>query len=152
MIRLIFVGRVKEEWLKEQIEEYVKRIGRFTRIQIDEVKDEKILGNDYSKIKKAEGERILKLLDDDYVIALDHNGKSLDSPEFAQALKKSSQEHRRLTFVVGGALGLSDDVLKRCNLKLSLSKMTFTNQMVRLLLVEQVYRAFTILAGMEYHK
>ena len=152
MIRIIFVGRVKEEWLREQIEEYVKRLGRFTKIQIDEVKDEKILGNDYEKIKKAEGERILKLLSEDYVIALDANGKALDSPEFAKALKKSNDENKRLTFVIGGALGLSDDVLKRCDLKLSLSKMTFTNQMVRLLLVEQIYRAFTILAGMEYHK
>jgi 23S rRNA (pseudouridine1915-N3)-methyltransferase len=152
MIRIIFVGRVKEDWLREQIDEYVKRTSRFTRIQIDEVKDEKILGNDYDKIKKAEGDRILKLIDDDFVIALDANGKSLDSPEFAKALKKSGEENRRLTFVIGGALGLSEEVLKRCNLKLSLSKMTFTNQMVRLLLVEQIYRAFTIMAGTEYHK
>jgi 23S rRNA (pseudouridine1915-N3)-methyltransferase len=152
MIRIIFVGRVKEEWLREQIEEYVKRLGRFTKIQIDEVKDEKILGSDYNKIKTAEGERILNLLNDDYVIALDANGKALDSPEFAKALKKSSEQSRRMTFVIGGALGLSDAVLKRCDLKLSISKMTFTNQMVRLLLVEQIYRAFTILAGMEYHK
>jgi 23S rRNA (pseudouridine1915-N3)-methyltransferase len=152
MIRIIFVGRVKEDWLKEQIDEYVKRMGRFTRVQVDEVKDEKILGKDYEKIKKAEGERILNLLDDDYLIALDANGKSLDSPEFARALKKAGDENKRMTFVIGGALGLHDDVLKRCNLKLSLSRMTFTNQMVRLLLVEQVYRAFTILEGMEYHK
>jgi len=152
MIRIIFVGRVKEDWLKEQIDEYVKRMGRFTRVQVDEVKDEKILGKDYEKIKKAEGERILNLLDDDYLIALDANGKSLDSPEFAKALKKAGDENKRMTFVIGGALGLHDDVLKRCNLKLSLSRMTFTNQMVRLLLVEQVYRAFTILEGMEYHK
>jgi 23S rRNA (pseudouridine1915-N3)-methyltransferase len=152
MIRIIFVGRVKEEWLREQIEEYVTRIGRFIRIDIDEVKDEKILGRDYEKIKKAEGERILNILGDDYAIALDANGKSLDSPEFAKALKKAGDDNKRLTFVIGGALGLHDDVLKRCNLKLSLSRMTFTNQMVRLLLVEQIYRAFTILAGMEYHK
>jgi 23S rRNA (pseudouridine1915-N3)-methyltransferase len=152
MIRIIFVGRVKEEWLREQIEEYVNRIGRFIRIDIDEVKDEKILGRDYEKIKKAEGERILNILGDDYAIALDANGKSLDSPEFAKALKKAGDDNKRLTFVIGGALGLHDDVLKRCNLKLSLSRMTFTNQMVRLLLVEQIYRAFTILAGMEYHK
>ncbi|MBW2968005.1 23S rRNA (pseudouridine(1915)-N(3))-methyltransferase RlmH [Candidatus Woesearchaeota archaeon] len=152
MIRIIFVGRSKEDWLRAQIDEYVKRIGRFTRIDIDEIKDEKILGKDYKRIKDAEGERILNLIKDDYVIALDSDGKSFDSAKFAKALKTAGEQHLRLTFIVGGALGLSDAVLKRANLKLSLSEMTFTNQMVRLLLVEQLYRAFTIMAGMEYHK
>ena len=152
MIRIIFVGKTKEDWLKEQIDEYSKRLGRFVRIQIDEVKDEKILGTDFERIKKAEGERIIKLLDDDYAIALDINGKEFGSKEFATAMKKANEENKRLTFIVGGAMGLSDEVLKKCKIRLSLSKMTFTNQMVRLLLVEQIYRAFTILAGMEYHK
>jgi 23S rRNA (pseudouridine1915-N3)-methyltransferase len=152
MIRIIFVGKVKEPWLQEQVDEYVKRLGRFVRIQVDEVKDEKITGTDYEKIKKNEGQRIINLLNEDYCIALDVNGKELGSKEFATALKKAGDENKRLTFIVGGALGLSDEVLKHCRLRLSLSKMTFTNQMVRLLLVEQIYRAFTILAGMEYHK
>lgn len=152
MIRIIFVGRVKETWLREQIEEYVKRLGRFVRVQVDEVKDEKILGKDYDKIKRAEGERILKLINEDYVIALDAEGKSLDSEMFSEALGKAVSQGRKITFVVGGALGLSNTVLKRADMKLSLSAMTFTNQMVRLLLVEQIYRAFTILEGMEYHK
>jgi 23S rRNA (pseudouridine1915-N3)-methyltransferase len=152
MIRIIFIGRVKEAWLKDQINEYVKRIGRFARIQVEEIKDEKILGRDYEKIKRAEGQRLLKLLNDDYVVALDAEGDALESEAFAKALVKAKHGSKRVTFVVGGALGLSKAVLKRADMKLSLSQMTFTNQMVRLLLVEQIYRAFTIAAGMEYHK
>lgn len=152
MIRIIFVGRMKEQWLKDQVDEYVKRLGRFVRIQIDEVKDEKIVGRDYEKIKDREGERILNLLGDDFVIALDNNGKGMASEKFAKSLSESVAENKRITFVVGGALGLGKAVLKRADQKLSLSEMTLTNQMVRLMLVEQIYRAFTIMAGMEYHK
>jgi 23S rRNA (pseudouridine1915-N3)-methyltransferase len=152
MIRIIFVGRTKEDWLKAQISEYVKRTNRFVRVQIDELKDEKIVGRDYAKVKKKEGERILKLLDNDYVVALDSNGKSMESKAFATSLSKAIVDNKRITFVVGGALGLSDAVLKKADFKLSLSKMTLTNQMVRLVLVEQIYRAFTIMKGMEYHK
>jgi len=152
MIRIIFVGRMKEEWLRDQVNEYVKRLGRFVKIQVDEIKDEKILGKDHSRIKDKEGERILKLIGDDYLIALDGNGKSLRSEAFAKSLSESVADNKRITFVVGGALGLSDAVLKRADFKLSLSEMTLTNQMVRLMLVEQIYRAFTIMAGMEYHK
>jgi 23S rRNA (pseudouridine1915-N3)-methyltransferase len=152
MIRIIFVGKSKEPWLRGQINEYVKRLGAFCRLQVEEVKDEKVMGRDYEQIKKKEGDRILKILDDDYVIGLDAGGQSLESAQFAKALEKAAQSNRKITFVVGGALGLSDDLLKRCNMKLSLSRMTFTNQMVRLILVEQIYRAFTISAGMQYHK
>lgn len=152
MIRIIFVGRVKERWLKEAFDEYVKRTSRFVRIQIDEVKDEKIMGKDYDAIKKKEGERILKLIKDDFVIGLDVEGESLGSETFAKALNKAGEKSKKITFVVGGALGLSKEVLKRCDMKMSLSRMTFTNQMVRLLLIEQIYRAFMIMAGREYHK
>ena len=119
MIRLIFVGKVKEEWLRDQIEEYTKRLTRFTRIEIEEINDEKILGEDYDKIKKKEGEKILELLKDDYAIALDVNGKSLASEDFAKAVKTAGDQNKRVTFIIGGALGLSDEVLKRCQLKVS---------------------------------
>jgi 23S rRNA (pseudouridine1915-N3)-methyltransferase len=152
MIRIIFVGRVKEEWLRAQIDEYVKRLGRFVRVQVDEVKDEKVLGKDHTRIKKIEGDRILKLISEDYLIALDVEGKALDSENFSETLGRAADQGKRVTFVVGGALGLSDEVLARADMRLSLSRMTFTNQMVRLLLVEQIYRAFTIMEGMEYHK
>ena len=92
------------------------------------------------------------MLKDDYVIVLDENGQSVKSQQFAQSLSSAVAEHKRITFVVGGALGLSDDILKRADFNLSISKMTLTNQMIRLVLVEQIYRAFTIMAGMEYHK
>jgi 23S rRNA (pseudouridine1915-N3)-methyltransferase len=141
MIHIIFVGRLEEKWLKEAIDEYVKRISKFASILIDEVKDEKILGKDYSAIKKKEGERILNLVGDDFVVGIDVEGESLESKAFAKALDKAGSEHKKITFVVGGTLGLSDEVLKRCDMKLSLSPVTFTNQMVRLLLVEQIYRA-----------
>ena len=152
MMRIICVGKVKEKWLREAIDEYVKRINRFTKIEMHEVKDEKIMGKDAEVIKKKEGEKILALLKDDFVIALDENGKSIESEKFAKAMKTTGDSHQNITFVVGGALGLSDKVLKRCNMKLSLSRMTMTNQMVRLLLIEQIYRAFMILTGREYHK
>ncbi len=153
MIRLIFVGKTKEKWLQEQIDEYVKRTNRWIRVQVDELKDEKVIGRDHDKIKKKEGERLLKLIDDtDYVIALDETGKSMQSEKFARSLEEAVEESKRLTFVVGGALGLSEEVLNRADSKLSLSKMTLTNQMARLMLVEQIYRAFTIMAGMKYHK
>ncbi len=153
MIRIIFVGKTKEQWLREQVDEYVKRTGRWVRLQVDELKDEKVVGSEYDKVKNKEGERILKLVSDqDYLIALDENGHSIKSKQFAQSLGDAVVEHKRITFVVGGALGLSDAVLKRADYKLSISKMTLTNQMVRLVLVEQIYRAFTIMAGMEYHK
>ena len=152
MIRIIFVGRVKEQWLREAIDEYTRRISRFTKIEMHEVKDEKILGKDEGAIKKKEGERILNLLKDDFVIGLNVEGESIESEAFAKALKKAGDEHRRLTFVVGGALGLSKEALKRCDMILSLSRMTMTNQMVRLLLIEQIYRAFMIMAGRKYHR
>jgi 23S rRNA (pseudouridine1915-N3)-methyltransferase len=152
MMRIIFVGKVKEKWLKEAFDEYVKRISAFARIQIDEVKDEKIMGKDEEAIKRKEGERILNLLKDDFVIGLDVEGESLGSETFAKALGKAGEKSRRITFVVGGALGLSKEVLKRCDMKLSLSRMTMTNQMVRLLLIEQIYRAFMIMAGRQYHR
>ena len=152
MMRIICVGKVKEKWLRDAIDEYAKRITRFAKIEMHEVKDEKIMGKDEKVIKNKEGEKILSLLKDDFVIALDENGKSLESEKFAKAMKKTGDSHQKITFVVGGALGLSDEVLKRCDMKLSLSRMTLTNQIVRLLLIEQIYRAFMITAGREYHR
>jgi 23S rRNA (pseudouridine1915-N3)-methyltransferase len=150
MIRLIFVGKVKEDWLKEAIDEYIKRISAFTKIEVLEVKDEKIIGMDQERIKRTEGEKILNLAKNDFLIGLDVGGKTLASEEFADCLSKI--ESKNMTFVVGGALGLSQDVLKRCNAKVSLSKMTFTNQIVRLVLVEQIYRSFMISQGRPYHR
>ncbi len=153
MIKIIFVGKVKDQWLKEAIAEYVKRLGRFTKVELFEVKDSKIMGKDSDRIMKEEGERILRHIKDsgdEYVITLEIDGKEMASEKFALEMGKLIDKN--LVFVVGGALGLSKEVLKRSNFKMSLSKMTLTNQMVRVLLVEQIYRAYMINAGREYHK
>ncbi len=152
MIRIIFVGKAKEEWLNSAMAEYIKRLDRFTKLEIIEVKDEKITGTDTESVKRKEGERILSIVDDDFTVALEIRGKTLSSEEFAENMKSLVMQNKKLTFICGGALGLSDEVLQRCRMKLSLSRMTFTNQMVRLILIEQIYRAFMINAGMEYHK
>ncbi|MFC1722601.1 23S rRNA (pseudouridine(1915)-N(3))-methyltransferase RlmH [Nanoarchaeota archaeon] len=152
MIRIIFVGKVKEDWIKEALAEYSGRLKRFVSFEMIEVKDEKIIGTDASRIIEKEGDKILALLKDDYVVALDVAGKEFASEEFAEKLNGVVMDNKKVTFVVGGALGLDKRVLDKARIKVSLSKMTMTNQMVRVLLLEQIYRAFTIMKGIEYHK
>ncbi len=151
MIRIISVGRTKEKWLKEAIAEYVKRLGRFTKIELVEVKEEKVI-QDAARVKKIEAERLLKNAKDFYVVALDSCGKQIDSGELAMLLKKQEQCSCDIAFLIGGPMGLSKEVLKSADMQLSLSNMTFTHQMVRLILLEQVYRGHMINAGREYHK
>ena len=157
-IRIIAIGKIKEKYLKEGIEEYVNRIRPYSQIEIVEVNDESIVDNpNDSEIKKAidkEGERVLKLLKpSDYLIGLDLNKKELDSMEFASFLeKKFVLGGSSINFVIGGSYGLSDELKKRCNDSISLSKMTFLHQMTRLILLEQIYRAFKINKNETYHK
>lgn len=157
-IRIIAIGKIKEKYLKEGIEEYVNRIRPYSQIEIVEVNDESIVDNpNDSEIKKAidkEGERVLKLLKpSDYLIGLDLNKKELDSMEFASFLeKKFVLGGSGINFVIGGSYGLSDELKKRCNDSISLSKMTFLHQMTRLILLEQIYRAFKINKNETYHK
>lgn len=157
-IRIIAIGKVKEKYLKEGIEEYVNRIRPYSQIEIVEVNDESIVDNpNDSEIKKAidkEGKRALKLLKpSDYLIGLDLNKKELDSVEFASFLeKKFVLGGSNINFVIGGSYGLSDELKKRCNDSISLSKMTFLHQMTRLILLEQIYRAFKINKNETYHK
>ena len=157
-IRIIAIGKIKEKYLKEGIEEYVNRIRPYSQIEIVEVNDESIVDNpNDSEIKKAidkEGERVLKLLKpSDYLIGLDLNKKELDSVEFASFLeKKFVLGGSNINFVIGGSYGLSDELKKRCNDSISLSKMTFLHQMTRLILLEQIYRAFKINKNETYHK
>ena len=152
MIRLIFVGKVKDTWIKEAIDEYVKRLGRWTKVELIEIKDERIIGKDANKIIEAEADRILPLLKDEYIIALDVAGKELKSGQFADTIKQATLDNPKITFIIGGALGISPRLLKKAKLKLSMSKMTLTHQMIRILLVEQIYRAYTIMKGIDYHK
>ena len=157
-ISIITVGKLKEKYLKLGIDEYTKRLSSYSKIEIIEVPDEKapeILSDaEMLQVKKKEGERILaKVPTDAHVIALAIEGKQKSSEELADTIDKlGTYGKSKVTFIIGGSLGLSDEVLKRADDKLSFSKMTFPHQLMRLILVEQVYRAFRIMRGEPYHK
>ena len=157
-IRIYAIGKIKEAYLRNGIEEYLGRIKPYSQIEIVEVNDEPIVDNPHpSDIKKAidiEGKRILKLLkNNEYLIGLDLNKKELNSPQFADYLnEKFVLGGSNISFVIGGSYGLSDELKNRCNDSISLSKMTFLHQMTRLILLEQIYRAFKINRNETYHK
>ena len=157
-ITIISVGKLKEKYLKMGIEEYSKRLGSYAKIELIEVADEKAPENlsdaDMDIVKKKEGERILaKIGADTYVIALAIEGKMKSSEQLAEDIQSLMTYGRsKVTFVIGGSLGLHDDVMKRSDEKLSFSKMTLPHQLMKLVLVEQVYRAFRIIKGEPYHK
>ncbi|MCK0469818.1 23S rRNA (pseudouridine(1915)-N(3))-methyltransferase RlmH [Halalkalibacter sp. APA_J-10(15)] len=157
-ISIITVGKLKEKYLKQGIAEYEKRLGAYAKIEIIEVPDEKapeqLSETEMQQVKQKEGERILaKLHPDAHVIALAIEGKMLTSEQLAENLDKlATYGKSKITFIIGGSLGLSDEVMKRANEALSFSKMTFPHQLMRLVLVEQVYRAFRIVRGEPYHK
>ena len=157
-IKIFAIGKIKEKYLKDGINEYLERIKPYSQIEIIEVNDEPIVDNPHpSDIKKAidtEGSRVLKLLKpNDYLIGLDLNKKEMSSPEFAEFLnKKFVSGGSNISFVIGGSYGLSDELKQRCNDSISLSKMTFLHQMTRLILLEQIYRAFKINRNETYHK
>jgi 23S rRNA (pseudouridine1915-N3)-methyltransferase len=152
-IRIIQLGRFKDKELASLAAELTKRLGAFSDLKIDELKDQSP-SKSFSKDRciEEEGEKILAALSDgEFVIALDERGREFSSEEFASKLGSWKDNGRALTFVTGGAFGLSAAVRERADLVLSLSKMTFTHQMVRPILLEQIYRAFCIIAGKEYH-
>ena len=154
-INFIVVDRTKASYLRKGEEEYLKRLRRFARYRYTEIKPEKaVKGIPDHEIMDKEGERILsKLEKSDYLIALDKSGKQYSSINLASWLKKLSLDVRgSVCFAIGGPVGLSEEVLKNADSVLSLSKMTMTHEMCRLLLLEQVYRAFTIIEGHKYHK
>lgn len=157
-ITIIAVGKIKESYLKEGINEYIKRLRRFCNIDIIEVADqqapESLSPAQEEQVRETEGESILKKIKPgSTVIALDVRGISLDSVEFADKINNyaiSGNSH--ITFIIGGSLGLHNNVLKAANERLSLSRMTFPHQLTRLILLEQIYRAFKIINGEPYHK
>ena len=157
-IKIYAIGKIKEKYLKDGINEYLERIKPYCHIEIVEVNDESIRENPHdSEIKLAidnEGKRVLKLLkDNEYLIGLDLGKKEPNSVEFAEFLeKKFVQGGSNISFVIGGSYGLSDELKNRCNDSISLSKMTFLHQMTRLILLEQIYRAFKINRNETYHK
>ncbi len=157
-ISIITVGKLKEKYLKQGIQEYVKRLQPYAKIEIIEVPDEKAPENlseaEMQQVKQKEGERILqKISPDSHVIALAIEGKQETSEQFAKTLDNlATYGKSKVAFVIGGSLGLSDEVMKRADSSMSFSKMTFPHQLMRLVLVEQVYRAFRINRGEPYHK
>ena len=157
-ITLITVGKIKEKYLKDAIAEYSKRLSRYCKLEIIEVADEKTPDQASEtveeNIRSKEGERILKHIRDDmYVITLEIGGKMLSSEELAQKIETLGiQGESSIAFVIGGSIGLGKDVLKRSDFALSFSKMTFPHQLMRVILLEQVYRVYRIMNGEPYHK
>lgn len=157
-IKLFVIGKIKEQYLKLGIQEYVSRITPYCKLDIIEVNDEPVRDNpsnaEIEIVKNKEAEKILKLLKtSDYLIGLDLNKKEMKSEEFAEYLdKKLEVGGSSVSFVIGGSYGLGDKLKERCNDSISLSKMTFLHQMTRLILLEQIYRAFKINKNEVYHK
>ena len=157
-LRVICVGRLKEKFYTDAVNEFKKRLSRFAEVEIVELADEKapekLSDAELEQIKLAEGRRILaKLADGETVVALEIRGVQLSSTELAEKLKNLMLEGKsRIAFIIGGSNGLSSEVLSRADLKLSFSKMTFSHQIFRIMLMEQLYRAFKIINNEPYHK
>lgn len=157
MIKIIGVGKIKDKHLKALCDEYTKRLQPYHKVEVIEVSDEAITGSSLKEeamVKEKEGVRVLsKIKDGDYVVLLDLHGEELDSPSLAKKIADiQTYQTSNITFVIGGSLGLSDDLLKRSNYRLKLSKLTFLHQMTRLILLEQIYRSYKILSNETYHK
>lgn len=157
-ITVVAVGKLKEKYLKEGINEYSKRLSRFCELQVIEVDDEQAPDNlsvsQEKQVKKREAERIMKKVkEESTLIVLDLKGKKLNSEEFSDKLNSffiSGKSH--LTFVIGGSLGLDEELIQKADFRLCLSNMTFPHQLARLILLEQIFRAFKILNNETYHK
>ena len=151
MIKIICVGKIKEKFFKEAIEEYKKRLTKYTKISIIEVEDINL--NNEELIKQKESELILKHIDKkDYIITLEIEGKQLTSIELSNKIEDLEQTNPNITFIIGGSYGLHQDVLDKSNFRLSFSKMTFPHQLFRVLLLEQIFRSYKILNNEKYHK
>ncbi|WYK00877.1 ribosomal RNA large subunit methyltransferase H [Enterococcus sp. 7F3_DIV0205] len=157
-IKIITVGKLKEKYLVQGINEYLKRLQSYAKVEIIEVSDEKAPENlseaEMLQVKGKEGERILaKISDQDHVFVLAINGKQFSSEDFSKEIEQLGIHGKsQLAFVIGGSLGLSDEVLKRSQQQMSFGKLTYPHQLMRLVLVEQIYRGFRIMRGEPYHK
>jgi len=157
-ISIICVGKLKEKYLKEAVAEYSKRLSRYCRLEIIELPDEKAPENASDKeelqIKEKEGTSILKHVKDNmHVVVLDLKGKMLSSEEFSKYIDDCGVKgESNIAFIIGGSLGLSQEVMKRADFSISFSKMTFPHQLMRVILLEQIYRGYRIMSGEPYHK
>lgn len=144
MIRIVCVGKIKEKFYRDAIDEYLKRMSKYHKLEIVEVMDSNM---------KNEASEILKRIDNkDYVVTLEIDGNNMSSVELSNFIDKTLINNSVITFVIGGSDGLDDEVKRRANYKLSFSKMTFPHQLFRVVLLEQIYRSFKILNNETYHK
>lgn len=152
-ITLIQIGKTHFDFVDEGFAEFAKRINRYAKFKTEQIElPSRLKSSDVDVIKKNEADALLKKIEStDYVILLDENGKEFGSVRFASHFEKLVQQHSHIVFVIGGAYGFSDEVYKRANDKLSLSQMTFSHQLIRLIFAEQLYRIFTIIKGEPYH-
>lgn len=151
MIKIITVGQIKEKYLQDAINEYKKRLSKYTNIEVIEVKDEGLV--EEVKAIKLEAEKIKKHINDrDYIVTLEIEGKQMTSVEFANKIDNILIENSNIDFIIGGSYGLSDDIKNMSRLHLSFSKMTLPHQLFRVLLLEQIYRAYKINNNESYHK
>lgn len=157
-ITILTVGKIKEKYLKDAIDEYSKRLSKYCKLEVIEVPDEKTPDNASEvvedMIRTKEAERLLKHIKDDaFVITLEINGRQLSSEELADKIEKLGvQGTSHIIFIIGGSIGLGKEVLNRSNFALSFSKMTFPHQLMRVILLEQIYRSYRIINGEPYHK
>ncbi len=157
-ITIIAVGKIKEKFYRDAIDEYSKRLSKYCKLEIKEVADEKTPDHASDTVNQQilfkEGERIKNLIPkDSYVVALAIEGKKYDSPEFANRIKEAGiRGISNITFIIGGSLGISDEIKKSAQAKISFSDMTFPHQLMRVILLEQIYRGYKIITGEPYHK
>ena len=157
-IRILSVGKIKEKYLNDAIDEYAKRLSRYAKVSFLRVADEKTPDScpegENRRIRKTEGERLLRQIrEQDYVIALAIDGEMTDSPGLAERLERLTVEGKSsLVFLIGGSLGLSEEALARADWRLSFSRMTFPHQLMQVILLEQIYRSFRIIHHEPYHK
>ena len=156
-INIVCVGKIKEKFFRDSIDEYSKRLSKYCKLDILELPDEKIPDkineSVINEIKEKECNNIINhLKKDSYIIALHLKGKEFSSEEFSKKIDSISMQNSKITFIIGGSLGLTDKLLNMCNEKICFSKMTFPHQLIRIFLIEQVYRAFKISNGESYHK
>ena len=156
-INIVCIGKIKEKFFKDAIDEYSKRLSKYCKLNILELPDEKIPDktnqNIENEIKSKECDNIINhIKKDSYVVCLDLTGKELSSEQFSKSIEDISMESSQITFIIGGSLGLTEKILKLANQKICFSKMTFPHQLIRIFLLEQLFRAFKISNGETYHR
>lgn len=151
-IRIVCVGNLKEKYFVQASDEYLKRLSKFANVSVIELKEERLRDdNDIERVKQKETDEILKNLQG-YNILMDIGGVKLSSPDFAKRIKKISDTSSTITYIIGGSYGVADKLREVCDLRLSISDMTFPHQLARVILLEQIYRAYMILNNSTYHK